>query len=243
VGQIIVLASAVYYENRVLLAVAPWALLASVLFFYWLLPDSKYHQSRIHPLITQRVSTMLRVGFITCVFNALAWLSLEVDPYAPAYYALLWLLPIFTSFSFFMILRQLVQHGNADRGWLTNTRAFFVGRFINFSVFPIGQEYHLPHHLFASVPHYRLKELHEALLEYPEYRDEAVRVHGYFLSPEHPQSHPTVLDVLGPDYAPREFHGVHIDNSVLEDDEVEEKEKILQEGEAEVLRLAEQRQN
>ena len=100
-----------------------------------------------------------------------------------------------------MILRQLVQHGNADRGWITNTRTFFVGRFINFSVFPIGQEYHLPHHLFASVPHYRLKELHEALLEYPEYQEEAVLVHGYFLSPEHPQSHPTVLDVLGPDYA------------------------------------------
>ena len=183
-------------------------------------------------MISQRLATMLRVGFITCVFNVLAWLSLEVDPWAPLYYVLLWLFPLFTSFSFFMILRQLVQHGNADRGWLTNTRVFFVGRFINFSVFPIGQEYHLPHHLFASVPHYRLKELNEALLEYPEYQEQAVHVHGYFLSPEHPQSHPTVLDVLGPDYAPHEFHGIHIDNSVLEDDEVEEKEKILQEGEA-----------
>jgi fatty acid desaturase len=236
--QIGLLAACVYYKDRLLLAVLPWTLLAALTLFYWLLPDSKYHQSRIHPLISQRVSTMLRVGFITCVFNALAWLSLEVDPYAPVYYALLWLLPIFTSFSFFMILRQLVQHGNADRSWLTNTRVFFVGRFINFSVFPIGQEYHLPHHLFASVPHYRLKDLHEALLEYPEYRKEAVLVHGYFLSPEHPRSHPTVLDVLGPDYAAQEFRGVHIDNSVLDDDEVEEKDKILQEGETEVRRLA-----
>jgi len=144
----------------------------------------------------------------------------------------LWLVPIFTSFSFFMILRQLVQHGNADRGWLTNTRIFFVSHIINFSVFPIGQEYHLPHHLYATVPHYRLKQLHQALLEYPEYQEEAVEVHGYFLSPERPQSHPTVLDVLGPDYAPREFHGVHIDNSVLEGVEVEEKAEILREGAA-----------
>jgi fatty acid desaturase len=230
---------AVQYDNLLPLAAAPWVLFAAITLFYWLLPDSKFHQSRIHSLISQRVATMFRVGFITCVFNGLAWLSL-LDPWVPLYYALLWLLPLFTSFAFFMILRQWVQHGNADRGWLTNTRIFFVGRFISFSVFPIGQDYHLPHHLYASVPHYRLKELHETLLEYPEYQEHAVQVHGYFLSPEHPQSHPTVLDVLGPEYAAREFRGVHIDNSVLEDDEVEEKEKIVQEGEEEARRLAEQ---
>lgn len=236
-AQIAVLTACVYYEQRLLLAVVPWVLFAALALFYALLPDSQYHQSRIHPLISQRLSTILRTGFITCVFNGLAWLSLEVDRWVAVYYALLWLLPLFTSFSFFMILRQLVQHGNADRGWLTNTRIFFVSRFISFSVFPIGQDYHLPHHMFASIPHYRLKQLHETLLEYPEYREQAVRVHGYFLSPEHPQSHPTVLDVLGPEYAAKEFHGVHIDNSVLEDDEVEEKELIVQEGEAEARRV------
>jgi fatty acid desaturase len=150
----------------------------------------------------------------------------------------LWLVPIFTSFSFFMILRQWVQHGNADRGWLTNTRSFFVGRFINFSVFPIGQDYHLPHHLYATVPHYRLKHLHTALLAYPEYEAEAVQVHGYFVSPEKPQVHPTVLDVLGPEHAPRRFRGVHIDDTVLEDVEVEEKAEILREGAAEVQRVS-----
>jgi fatty acid desaturase len=153
-----------------------------------------------------------------------------------AYYAVLWVLPLFTSFSFFMILRQWVQHGNGDRGWLTNTRVFFVQRLINFSVFPIGQDYHLPHHLFATVPHYRLRALHELLLEYPEYREQAVEVHGYFLPPHRPPTHPTVLDVLGPDYAPKGFRGVHIDNSVLEDDVVEEKAEILKEGEAEARR-------
>ena len=54
--------------------------------------------------------------------------------------------------------------------------------------------------------------------------DEAVQVHGYFVSPERPRVHPTVLDVLGPEYAANEAHGVHIDNSVLEDCKVEEKE-------------------
>jgi hypothetical protein len=36
----------------------------------------------------------------------------------------------------------------------------------------------------------------------------------------------------------RQFHGVHIDNSVLEDCEVEEKAEILREGELEVKRAA-----
>jgi fatty acid desaturase len=233
---IAVLTGLVTYGDRLLLAVVPGALYVAILAFYVFLPASKYHQSRVHPVIPLRSMTLLRMTYYSALFNGLAWITLLTGRWAAAYYVLLWVLPLFTSFSFFMILRQLVQHGNADRGWLTNTRIFFVARFINFSVFPIGQDYHLPHHLFATVPHFRLRKLHELLLEYPEYQEQAVTVHGYFLSLEHPQIHPTVLDVLGPDYAPGEARDVHIDNSVLEDDEVEEKGEILREGEAEVWR-------
>jgi hypothetical protein len=228
----------VHRGDRLLLAVVPWACHAAVVLFYALLPASKYHQSRLHPVIPQRVATILRVTFLTALFNALAWVTLLTGHWAAAYYFVLWCVPLLTSFSFFMILRQWVQHGNGDRGWLTNTRIFFVQRFINWSVFPIGQDYHLPHHLFATVPHYRLRALHELLLEYPEYREQAVEVHGYFLPPHRPPTHPTVLDVLGPDYAPKGFRGVHIDNSVLEDDVVEEKAEILREGEAEARSAA-----
>jgi fatty acid desaturase len=187
--------------------------------------------------VSQRVATMLRVSYATAVFAGLAWITLATGRWAAVYYFVYWLVPIATSFSFFMILRQLVQHGNADRGWLTNTRVFFVSQFIRFSVFPIGQDYHLPHHLFATVPHYRLKKLHQLLLEYPEYQEEAVQVHGYFLPKGKPPTNPTVLDVLGADYAPRSFRGVHIDNSVLEDVVVEEKAEILDEGAREAKRL------
>jgi fatty acid desaturase len=236
--QVGLLTGLVLYGDPFWLLVVPVCCLAAVMLFYVLLPASKFHQSRVHPVISQRWMTLLRVAFITTLFNALAWLTLLTGQPAALYYFFLWLVPLFTSFSFYMILRQLVQHGNADRSWLTNTRIFFVSRFINFSVFPIGQDYHLPHHLFATVPHYRLSRLHELLLEYPEYREQALEVHGYFVSPERPQVHPTVLDVLGPEYAPREFRGVHIDDTVLEDDEVEEKAEILREGAAEVERHA-----
>ncbi len=232
-AQLLALSLIVWRGNALLLATVPAALWLAVMGFYLWLPNSKFHQSRVHPVISQRVMTWMRVSYITAIFNALAWVTFLTGAHAEVYYLLLWLVPLFTSFSFFMILRQWVQHGNGDRGWLTNTRIFFVQRFINFSVFPIGQDYHLPHHLYATVPHYRLRQLHELLLGYEEYRRDALEVHGYFLPPDRNSPYPTVLDVLGPDYAPKEFRGVHIDNTVLEDDEVEEKAEILREGEKE----------
>ena len=157
----------------------------------------------------------------------------------PLYYFLLWLVPLFTSFSFFMILRQMVQHGNGDRGWLTNTRIFFVDRFINFAVFPMGQDYHLPHHLFATVPHYRLKRAARDAAGVPGVSRAGGRG-------------PRLLLAAGasadpPDRAGRAGAGVRRPASsaaststtrVLEDCVVEEKEQILAEGEQEAKRLA-----
>jgi fatty acid desaturase len=230
-----VLTTLVRLEQPLLLGIVPTTLYAAIMTFYALIPDHMYHQSRLHPVISMRAMTLMRMTYVTMLFCGLAWLSLLVTPWAAMYFFLLWVVPIFTSFSFFMILRQLVQHGNGDRGWLTNTRVFFVHRLINFAVFPMGQNYHLPHHLFASVPHYRLKALHEALLQCQEYRDQAIVVEGYFLPRELPPRHPTVVDVLGPDYVRRDVD-VYIDNDVLENEEVEDKEEILRQGDAEIRR-------
>jgi fatty acid desaturase len=209
--------------------------LCMMLYFYFL-PNSKYHHSRVKPLIHMRWTSIGRVTYLSLLFNGLAWIHLTTGSWAAVYFFVLWLVPLFTSFAFFMILRQLVQHGNGGRGWLTNTRVFMVNRAINFAVFPMGQDYHLPHHMYASVPHYRLKKLHTILLEYPEYRDECIVVDGYFVPRHRPPIGPTVLDVVGPQYAPH-ARDVHIDNSVLEDEQVEEKDAILKEGEDEKQRL------
>jgi len=225
-----VLAWGVYTGEMFWLAVVPAGLYGAALVTFLLIPASSFHTSRLHPVISQRTMTLLRITYLTVVFGALAWITHWTGVPAWLYYALLWLVPIFTSFSFFMILRQWVQHGNGDRGWLTNTRVFFVDRLLNFAIFPMGQDYHLPHHMYATVPHYRLKELHELLLGCEEYRSQAVEVHGYFSSPEHPQVHPTVIDVLGPDYSVKEKHDTYLDHSVLDDCEVEEKDAILREG-------------
>jgi hypothetical protein len=164
------------------------------------------------------------------LFTGVAWLALRFGTYVLLYFFLLWLVPLISSFAFFMMMRQLLQHANGDRGWLTNTRVMLVNPFIRNSVLPYGQDFHLPHHLFATVPHYRLKELHETLMEYPEYRDQALVVEGaVFPKPGH--EHPTLIDMLGPDYAPAVRHMAHVDNSVLENVEVSEKDEILKAGE------------
>lgn len=193
------------------------------------LPAEKFHRSRLNPVIHARYTSILRVGVITLALATLAVLTkVTGSPYV-GYGLLLWVVPLFTSFAFFMILRQLVQHGNGGRGWINNTRTFLVGRAINFAVFPMGQDYHLPHHMFCTVPHYRLRKLHELLMAYPEYQAEAVVVKGYFISPERPKIHPTVLDVLGPDYAPHSAD-VHIDDEVLGEDNFQERQAIEREG-------------
>ena len=226
------LAGLVYHGDPLLLAIIPAGMFTAIIGFYAMIPATMYHQSRVHPVISMRAMTLMRMTYVSLLFNGLAWLSLYVTPYAALFYFLLWVVPIFTSFSFFMILRQLVQHGNGGRGWLTNTRVFFIDPIINFAVFPLGQDYHLPHHLFASVTHYRLSELHKLLSQCAEYREQAVVVEGYFLPYEKPPTKPTVLDVLGPAY---HHHGepVYIDNEVLEGEQVEEKEEILRQGEEE----------
>jgi fatty acid desaturase len=228
IGQLMGL---VWYGDPFWLAVLPAACWVGIALFYALVPLNFYHQSRVHSTIAPRWMTVGRMAYATAVFTGLAWLTWATGEWVAVYYFLLWVVPIFTAFSFFMILRQLVQHGNAGRGWLTNTRVFLVQRLIQFSIFPIGQDYHLPHHLFATVPHYRLRELHETLLGYDDYRAQAVVVEGYCLPAHGPAARPTVLDVLGPDYVSRDPAEVFIDNSVLEGVRVDEKAEILREGE------------
>jgi len=204
-----------------------WLVVSAVFF---VLPDRLYHQSKLKPVIHARYTSILRVGFITLLLTSLAVVTKLTESPAFLYFIVLWVVPLFTAFAFFMILRQLVQHGNGGRGWINNTRTFLVAPFIRFAVFPLGQDYHLPHHMYATVPHYRLKRLHAILMEYPEYHAEALEVHGYFVSPEKPKVHPTVVDVLGPEYAPHSSE-IHIDAEAVSVAEFSDREGLAKEVE------------
>lgn len=189
----------VMHGDPVLLGVVPAVMWAAVMAFYATVPARLFLKSLVKPDISPRNMTFMRITYLSLVFNAIAWLTqLTGQPWA-LWYFLLWLVPLFTAFSFFMILRQVVQHGNAGSDRLTNTRIFHVNRLIQLSVFPLGMDYHLPHHLFPMVPHYRLRELHALLMETESYRKEAVVVDGYFFPKERPPQNPTVLDLMAQD--------------------------------------------
>ena len=167
------------------------------------LPEDSFPRTRLAPVIPLRQTAIGRVTYLALLYGALSAVQLAGWGPAWAYFGLLWLVPVFTAFPLFMILRQWVQHGNADRGRYTNTRVFLVGPLVRYAVFPWGMDYHLPHHLMASVPHYNLKQLHEIMLRDPEYREKGVVVEGYFGDDDNAHGRPTAMGVLGEAHAPQ----------------------------------------
>ncbi|HEY2786414.1 MAG TPA: fatty acid desaturase [Fimbriiglobus sp.] len=111
-------------------------------------------------------------------------------------FLLFWCVPLLTSYSFFMQLREIAHHSNApNAGDLTNSRVFRIHPLLNACVFPYGQDFHLTHHLFGILPHYHAAEAHAVLMRYPPYRENVVICRGYF-SRTPGTTGPSVLDVL-----------------------------------------------
>jgi hypothetical protein len=209
-----------------------WALVVTILAK---LPEESFPRTRLAPVISLRLTGIGRVTYLALLYAALAAVQLAGWGPAWAYFGLLWLVPVFTAFPLFMILRQWVQHGNADRGRYTNTRVFLVGPLVRYAVFPWGMDYHLPHHLMASVPHYNLKQLHEIMLRDPEYREKGVVVDGYFGDDDIEDGRPTVMGVLGAQ-GPRTREAVYVDNAAIEYADVADAAGIAREVEASLRR-------
>jgi fatty acid desaturase len=141
--------------------------------FYALVPTRLYPSTLVKPIISPRAWTLMRISYSTLIWAALSWMTYATGTNWALYYLTLWILPLVTVFAFLMTLREGLQHGGADRGRLTSSRVFLAGPLLRFAVFPLGMDYHLPHHLFPMVPHYRLRELHQLLMEDEGYRREA----------------------------------------------------------------------
>lgn len=210
----------------VIMNVSAWLVVASILAT---LPERFFDKARIKPVYHPRFLFIAQTGFYTAILSTLGYVQMTTELMALRYFSVLWYLPMATTFPFFMILRQVIQHGNGDRGWLTNTRVFRMNALVRYTVFPFGMDYHLPHHMYATVPHYRLKDLHEFLMTKEPYSDNCQLVDNYIIPDNNEHRNPTVVEVLGPDYA-CEDEEVHIDDTVLDDWDVEEKDQILKAG-------------
>jgi fatty acid desaturase len=109
---------------------------------------------------------------------------------------LFWVLPLLTVYPFFMQLREIAHHSNApDDGEFTNSRIFRVNPIVRACVFPYGQDFHLTHHLFAMLPHYRMAEAHTILMNHRPYREQVVICQGFFFRTPGTDG-PSILDVL-----------------------------------------------
>jgi fatty acid desaturase len=80
-----------------------------------------------------------------------------------------------------MLLRDVYQHTNSDNRTLTNPRVFFLDAFTRWAVFVYGQDMHVPHHFFPTIPHHHLGRLHRLLkARHPDYAASVVECHGTF---------------------------------------------------------------
>ena len=209
-----------------------FALWGAAVAYYVIIPENWFASGRIEPVISHRAGSIARLSSMAIVYGTLTAIDLTGYNKAWGYYGLYWVVPLFTSFPVFMILREWLQHGNADRGRLTNTRVILTNPLFTYAVMPWGMDYHLPHHVMASVPHYRLKKLHELLKRDPEYARKAVVVEGVFGRMDPQTGRPTAFGVLHADHAPKAHEQVHVDDTVLERADVSDRAAIEREARA-----------
>lgn len=77
----------------------------------------------------------------------------------------LWALAYITPFPLFVRVRSIAEHGVRNRvpDTLENTRTTRAGWLMRATVAPVRVSFHVEHHALASVPYYRLPELHALL--------------------------------------------------------------------------------
>lgn len=80
-------------------------------------------------------------------------------------YLVLWVLPLVTIFQMLLRLRAVMEHGAPQdmSSPITASRTNFAPWWLNWWLFPLNVNYHIEHHLYPSIPHYRLAECHRML--------------------------------------------------------------------------------
>jgi fatty acid desaturase len=82
-------------------------------------------------------------------------------------YLVLWVLPLVTVVQAILRLRAIAEHGATTdfSSPLTAARTNVAPAWLEWLIFPHQVNYHIEHHLYASVPHYNLPALHREMAE------------------------------------------------------------------------------
>lgn len=113
----------------------------------------------------QRAGLFLRNCWPTLVTNTLLLGALWAVGH-PLLYAV-WIIAYMSPFSLFVRIRSMAEHACTEKttDMFLNTRTTRAGWLARGTVAPINVNYHIEHHVMASVPYFRLPEMHRLLRE------------------------------------------------------------------------------
>jgi fatty acid desaturase len=99
------------------------------------------------------------IGFHAALFAIMAWSGYLLQ------YLVLWVLPLVTVVQAILRLRAIAEHGATTdfSSPLTAARTNVAPAWLEWLIFPHHVNYHIEHHLYASVPHYHLPALHREM--------------------------------------------------------------------------------
>ena len=99
-------------------------------------------------------------------FHAAALLLFALSGYLVEY-LVLWVLPLVTVVQAILRLRAIAEHGATTdfSSPLTAARTNVAPGWLEWLIFPHQVNYHIEHHLYASVPHYNLRALHREMMQ------------------------------------------------------------------------------
>jgi fatty acid desaturase len=101
------------------------------------------------------------IGFHIVALMVSAWSGFLLE------YLVLWILPLATVVQAILRLRAIAEHGATTdfSSPLTAARTNTGPAWLEWLIFPHHVNYHIEHHLYASVPHYNLKRLNREMAQ------------------------------------------------------------------------------
>jgi fatty acid desaturase len=92
---------------------------------------------------------------------------------------LYWIVPLSTFLMAILYVRDIGEHFGMPSPGVGHSRTVLAGWLERLLICQNNVNFHAEHHLFPSVPFFRLRSLHRALMKNPHYRSQAVITHGY----------------------------------------------------------------
>lgn len=120
-----------------------------------------------------RTTRISRIVFVIIFAGATTWFGLWPTV------LLYWILPLATFLMAILYLRDMGEHFGMPAPGIKSSRTVLAGWLEKILICQNGVNFHTEHHLFPSIPFFRLKQLNHVLMKDPHYRDNAVITNGY----------------------------------------------------------------